>query len=91
MMMMASNKNVNDDDVMTWIQATARLPSPSPPTPDARGTIITIWIAMTTTIHTAAVAQIMGETTRATKIVGGTTKGTGIMTRRHATTNKRRF
>jgi hypothetical protein len=86
---MVLNKNVDDDDnIMTWIQATARLPSPSPPTPDARGAIVTTRIATTTTMHTAAAAQIKGETKRALKIVGGTTRGTGITTQRHATTNK---
>ncbi len=90
MTMMASNKNVDNDDVMTWIQATARLPSPSPLTPDKRGAIVTTRIATTTTMHAAAVAQIMGETTRALKIVGETRRGTGITTQCHATTNKRR-
>jgi hypothetical protein len=87
---MASNKNINNDDVMIWIQAMARPPSPSPPTPDKRDAIVTTQIATTTTMHTAAVAQIMGETTRALKIVGGTTRGTGITTQHHTTTNKRR-
>jgi hypothetical protein len=86
----ASNKNVDKDDIMTWIQATARLPSPSPPTPDARGAIVTTWIATTTTMHAATAAQIVGETTRALKIVGGTTRGTGITMQCHMTTNKQR-
>jgi hypothetical protein len=90
MMTMASNKNIDNDNVMTWIQATARPPSPSPPVPDTRGAIVTTWIATTTTMHAAAVAQIMGETTRALQIVGGTTRGTGIRTQCHMTTNKRR-
>ncbi len=83
MSMMVSNKNVDNNEVMTWIQALAR-------TPNARGAIVTTWIATTTTMHAAAAAQIVGETTRALKIVGGTTRGTGITMRRHATTNKRR-
>jgi hypothetical protein len=83
MSMMVSNKNVDNNDVMTRIQALAR-------TPNARGAIVTTWIVTTTTMHAAAAAQIVGETTRALKIVGGTTRGTGITTRRHATTNKRR-
>jgi hypothetical protein len=90
MRMMASNKNVDNNDVMTRIQATARLLSLSCPTPEARGAIITTWIAMTRTMHAAAAARIKGETTRALKIVGGTTRGTSITTQRHATTNKRR-
>jgi hypothetical protein len=85
---MALNDNINDDNVKTWIQAMARLPSPSPPMPDARGAIVTTRIAMTTTMHAAVVAQIVGETTRALKIVRGTTRATGIMTQCHATTNK---
>jgi hypothetical protein len=88
--MMALNKNVDDEDVMTQIQATARLPSPSPPTLDARGAIVMTWIATTTTMHAAAATQIVGETTRALKIVGGTTRGTGITTGCHTTINKRR-
>jgi hypothetical protein len=56
MTMMASNENVNNNDVMTRIQATARLPSPSPPMPDARGAIVMTWIATTTTMQAAAVA-----------------------------------
>ncbi len=87
---MVSNEIVNDDDVMTRIQATARPPSPSPPTPDARGAIVTTWIATTTTMHATAAARIVGETTRALKIVRGTTRGAGITTQRHVTTNKRR-
>ncbi len=87
---MVSNKNVNNKDVMTQIQATARLPSPSPPILDARGAIVMTRMATATTMHTAVVAQIKGETTRALKIVGGTTRGTGITTQRHGTTNKRR-
>ena len=87
---MALNKKVEDEDIMTRIQAMARPPSPSPPTPDARGAIVTTRIATTTTMHAAAAARIKGETTRAFKIVGGTTRGTGITTQRHATTNKRR-
>jgi hypothetical protein len=39
-------------------------------------------------MQAAAAAQIMGETTRALKIVGGTTRGTGITMQRHVTTNK---
>jgi hypothetical protein len=89
MMAMASNENINNNNVMTWIQAMARLPSLSPPMPDARGAIITTWMMTTTTMHTAAVARIMGETTRALKIVGGMTRGTGIMMQCHRTTNKR--
>ncbi len=88
MTMMASNKNVYNDDVMTQIKATARPPSPSPPTPNARGAIVMTWIARTTTIHTIAAAQIVGETTRALKIIGETTRGTGITTQCHATINK---
>jgi hypothetical protein len=42
-----------------------------------------------TRMHTAAAAQIMGETTRPLKIVGGTARDTGITTCRE-TTNKRR-
>jgi hypothetical protein len=80
MTMMALKKNINDDSIMTWIQATARPPSLSPPTPDARGAIVTTRIATTTTMHAAAAAQIMGETTRVLKIIGGTTRGTGITT-----------
>jgi hypothetical protein len=53
---MVLNKNVNDDDVMTPIQATARPPAPSPPMPDARGGIVTTQIATKTTIHAAAAA-----------------------------------
>ncbi len=87
---MASNKNVDDDDVMTRIQAMARPPSPSPPMPDARGAIITTWIATMTTKHAAVAAQIKGETTKALKIVGETMRGTGITTQRRATTNKQR-
>jgi hypothetical protein len=90
MMTMVSKKNVNNNNIMTQIQATARLPSLSPPTLDARGAIITTWIAMTTMMHAAAVAQIVGETTRALKIVGRTTRGTGITMQCHATTNKQR-
>jgi hypothetical protein len=90
MMTMALNKNVDNEGVMTLIQATARPPSPSPPTPDARGTIVTTRIVTTTTMHAAVAAQIKGETTSASKIVGGTTRGTGITTQRHATTNKQR-
>ncbi len=85
---MAWNENVTNDDVMTWIQAMARPLSLSPPMPDPRGAIVTTRIAMTTTVHVAAAAQIKGETTRALKIVGGTTRGTGITTQRHGTTNK---
>ncbi len=84
-----SNKNIDNDNVMTWIQATARLPSPSPPMPDARGTIVTTQIATATTMHAAAAAQIKGEITRALKIIGGTTRGIGIMIQHHVTTNKR--
>jgi hypothetical protein len=90
MTMMGLNKNVVNDNIMTWIQATARPPSPSPPTPDARGTILTTRIGTTTTMHAAAAAQTMGEITRVLKIVGGTTRGTGIRTRCHMTTNKQR-
>jgi hypothetical protein len=90
MMMMALGKNVNDDNVMTRIQATARPPSPSPPTPEARGAIITTQIATTTTMHAAAAVQIMGETTRVLKIIGRTMRGTCITTQRHTTTNKQR-
>ncbi len=61
---MASNKNFVNNNVMTWIQAMARLPSPSPPTPNARGAIVTTWIATTTMMHAAAVARIVGETIR---------------------------
>jgi hypothetical protein len=74
MMTTVSNKNVKDNNVMTQIQATARLSSPSPPLLDARGAIVTIWIAMMTTMHAAVAVQIVGETTRALKIVGGTTE-----------------
>jgi hypothetical protein len=88
--MMVLNKNVNNDDVMTRIQAMARPPSLSPPTPDTRGTIVTTWIATMTMMHAAAAAQIVRETTRALKIVGGTTRGTGIATRCHAKSKKRR-
>jgi hypothetical protein len=56
MMTMALNKNVNNDNVITWIQATARPPSPSPPMPDARGAIVTTWIAMATIMHAATAA-----------------------------------
>ncbi len=87
---MAMIENVDDDNVMIRIQATARPPSPSPPTPDARGAIVTTRIATTTTIHAAAAARIKGETTRALRIVGRTRRGTGITTRLHTTTNKRR-
>jgi hypothetical protein len=90
MTMMASNKNIDDDDVMTQIQAMVRLLSPSPPMPDTRVAIITTWIATMPTMHAAAAAQIVGETTRALKILGGTTRGTGIMMQRHTTTNKGR-
>ncbi len=90
MTMMASNENINNDNVMTWIQATTRLPSPSPPMQDTRGAIVTTQIAMTAMMHAAAVAQIVGETTRALKVVGGTARGTGITTQGHVTTNKRR-
>jgi hypothetical protein len=66
MTMIASKKNVDNDNVMTWIQVTARLPSPSPPMQDARGAIVATRIAMTTTMmHAAAAEQIKGETTRA--------------------------
>jgi hypothetical protein len=84
---MALNKNVNDDNVMTRIQAAARPPS-SPSMSNARDAVITTWIATKTTMHAAAVAQIVGETTRALKIIGGTVRGTGITMQRHATTNK---
>jgi hypothetical protein len=84
MTMMATNKNIDNDDVMTQIQATARPPSLSPPKPDARGAIVTTLIAMTTTMHAAVAAQIKGETTRALKIIGGTMRGTG--NRHHNTT-----
>jgi hypothetical protein len=90
MTMMVSNKNIDDNNVMTWIQAMARPPSLSPPTLDTRGAIVTTRVATTTTMHAAAPAQIVGETTRALKIAGGTTRGTGITTQCHATTNKRR-
>jgi hypothetical protein len=40
-MTMALNKKVDNNDVMTRIQAMARLPSLSPPTPDSRGAIVT--------------------------------------------------
>ncbi len=86
--MMVSNKDIDDDNVMTCIQITARTPSPSPPTPDARGTIVTTWIATTTTMHAVAAARIMVETTRVIKIAGGTTRGTCITRQRHATTKK---
>ncbi len=88
MTMMASNKKVDNDDIMTRIQATARPPSLSLPTLDTRGAFVTTWIATMTTIHAAAAAQIKGETTRASKIVEGTTRGTGITMQCHATTNK---
>jgi hypothetical protein len=90
MTMMALNKNADNKDIMTRIQAMARLPTPSPPMPDARGAIVTTWIVTARTMHTAVAARIMGEATRALKIVGGTTRGTGITTRCNATTNKRR-
>ncbi len=77
---MVLNKNANNNNVMTQIQAIARLLSPSPPTPDTRGAIIMTWIAKTTTMHAAAAAQIMGETTRPLKFVGRTMRGTGITT-----------
>ncbi len=86
--MMVSNKNIDGNNMITWIKATARPPSPSPPTPDARGTIVTTQIVMTTTMHPAVAAQILAETTRALKIVGGTTRGTGTTTQCHTTTNK---
>jgi hypothetical protein len=88
MMTMASNKNVNDDNVMTQIEATTKLPSPSFPMLDTRGAIVTTRIATTTMMHAVAAAQIVGETTRALKIIRGTTRGTGIMTQRLATTIK---
>ncbi len=88
MMTMALNKNVNNDNVITWIQATARPPSPSPPMPDARGAIVTTWIAMATIMHAATAAWIMGETTRVLKIIKGTMKVTGITMQCHVTTNK---
>ena len=74
---------------MTWIQVMARPPTLSFPMPDARGAIVTTRIVMTTAIHAAAAAQILGETTRALKIVRGTLRGTGIMMQRHVATNKR--
>jgi hypothetical protein len=83
-------QKVDNDDFMTWFQATARPPSPSPPTPDAKVAIVTTQIVTMTTMHPAAAAQIKGETTRALKIGGGTTRGTDITTQSHATTNKRR-
>jgi hypothetical protein len=87
---MALNKNIDNNKVMTQIKATARLLSPSPPTPDARGAIITTWIATTTMMHAAAAVQIVGETTRALKIVRGTMRGTGITMQCHTTINKQR-
>ncbi len=57
-MMLVSNENVDDEDVMTWIQLTARPLSPSPPTPDTRGAIVTTWIMMMTMMHAAVAAQI---------------------------------
>jgi hypothetical protein len=90
MMTMTSNKNIINNAVMTRIQATVRPPSLSPPTPDTRGTIVTTRIATMTTMHAAVAVQIKEETTRALKIVGGTTRGTGITARCHTATNKRK-
>ncbi len=90
MMLMASNKNINDDDIMTRIQATARLPSPFPHMPDARVAIVTTWIATTATMYTAAAVQIVAETMRVSKIIGGTRRGTGITMQHHVTTYKQR-
>ncbi len=73
--------------IMTRIQATTRLPSPSPPMPDTRGPIITTRIATTTKMHAAAAAQIMGKTTGVLKTVGGTRRCTGITMQCHVTTN----
>ncbi len=66
---MALNENVVDDDIMTWIQARARQPSPSLTTLDARGAIVTTRIAMTTKMHAAVAVRIVGETIRVLKII----------------------